>query len=142
MSCGCKGHSCIKTIEVVTSGSVVKLPDSADIRDGKIKSIMLRRLGDTYGEALSATGATVAADTVIATAHLTLVNAKNNQIMNPMPLTLLQRDYNNPEPFQVNPDVYSGIDLSRSSIVLSTSATDYSATDVIELVFEFDCPNC
>lgn len=140
MSC-CKGHSCIKTIEVITSAAVVKMPDSADIRDGKIKSIMLRRLGGVSG-ALSATGATLAPDTVISTAHLILVNAKNNQIMNPMPLTLLQRDYNSPEPFQVNPEVYSGIDLSRSSITLSTAAAGYSASAVIELVFEFDCPIC
>lgn len=140
MSC-CKGHACSEAIQVVTATANLKLPDSAEIRDGKIKSITLRRLGSDTG--LSATGGNLAADTVISTAHLTLINAKNVQVMKSMPLSLLQRDYNNPEPYQVNPDVFSGIDLSRSSITLDTGATGYLATDVIELIFEYDCQtNC
>lgn len=139
-NCNGKGHTCIKTISVVTAGASNQIPDSADIRDGKIRSIMLRRLGGATGKDVN--GANLAPDTVIATAHLLLVNAKNLQIMNPIPLQLLQRDYNSPEPFQVNQDVYSGIDLTRSKVVLSTAAAGYSATDVVELVFEYDCPNC
>ena len=137
--CGCNSHSCIKTIETVTSSSVIKMPDSAEIRDGKIRSISLRRLGGA--SATSITGNVLAADTVISTAHLTLVNAKNVNVMI-IPLSLLQRDYNSPEPYKVDPEVYSGIDLSRSTITLSTSAAGYSATAVIELVFEYNCPVC
>lgn len=101
---------------------------------------MLRRLGSATG--ISATGATLAADSVIATAHLVLVNSRNVQVMNPIPLQLLQRDYNFPEPYQLDPAVYAGIDLSRSYIILSTSAAGYSATAVIELVFEYECDIC
>jgi len=133
-------HTCFKTQEVVTSAAIVKLVDVAEIRESRLRSIMLRRMGSATG--ISATGATLAPDSVIATAHLVLVNSRNVQVMNPMPLQLLQRDYNFPEPYQLEPAVYAGIDLSRSYIILSTSAAGYSATNVIELVFEYECDVC
>lgn len=133
-------HTCFKTQEVVTSAAIVKLVDVAEIRESRLRSIMLRRMGSATG--ISATGATLAPDSVIATAHLVLVNSRNVQVMNPMPLQLLQRDYNFPEPYQLDPAVYAGIDLSRSYIILSTSAAGYSATNVIELVFEYECDVC
>lgn len=138
MSC-CKGHSCTKTIETVTSGSIIKFPDVAEIRDGKIKSITMRRMGSLTG--YSATGATLAADTVIAGAHMQLINA-NNRIIQQIPLMQLQRDYNSPEPYQTDPNIFAGIDLSRTIINLNTSAAGYSATAVIEMTFEYDCENC
>ncbi len=138
MSC-CKGHSCTKTVETPTSGSIIKLPDVAEIRDGKIKSISIRRMGSLTG--YSATGATLAADTVIAGAHVQFINAKNRIVMQ-MPLMQLQRDYNSPEPYQCNPDVFDGIDLSRTIINLNTGAAGYSATAVIELTFEYNCEDC
>lgn len=127
-------------MEVVISGSNIKLVDIAEIRESRLLSVMLRRLGSLVG--ISATGATLAPDTVIATAHLVLVNSRNVQVMNPIPLQLLQRDYNSPEPYQLDPAVYAGIDLSRSYILLSTSAAGYVATNVIELVFEYQCETC
>jgi hypothetical protein len=133
-------HTCFKTQEVTTNAAIVKLVDVAEIRESRLRSIMLRRLGSATG--ISATGATLAPDSVIATAHLVLVNSRNVQVMNPMPMQLLQRDYNFPEPYQLDPAVYAGIDLSRSYIILSTSAAGYSATNVIELVFEYECDVC
>ncbi len=127
-------------MEVTISQSIVKLVDIAEIRESSLNSIMLRRLGSLVG--ISATGATLAPDSVIATAHLVLVNSRNVQIMNPIPLQLLQRDYNYPEPYELDPRVYAGVDLSRSSIILSTSAAGYSADDVIELVFGYQCETC
>lgn len=127
-------------MEVVISGSNIKLVDIAEIRESKLMSVMLRRLGSLVG--ISATGATLAPDTVIATAHLVLVNSRNVQVMNPIPLQLLQRDYNAPEPYALDPAVYAGIDLSRSYILLSTSAAGYVPTNVIELVFEYACETC
>lgn len=139
MSCNCK-HRCFKTQEVTISSSIVKLVDVAEIRDSRLNSVMLRRLGSLVG--VSATGATLAPDTVIATAHLVLVNSRNVQIMNPIPLQLLQRDYNYPEPYALDPAVYAGVDLSRSYIILSTSAAGYVNTNVIELVFGYQCETC
>lgn len=138
MSC-CKGHSCTKTIETPTSGNIVKFPDVAEIRDGKIKSITMRRMGSLTG--YSSTGATLAADTVIAGAHMQLVNA-NNRIVMQIPLMQLQRDYNAPEPYQCDPNVFAGIDLSRTQIIINTSAAGYSATAVIEMTFEYNCEDC
>lgn len=139
MSCSSL-HRCFKTQEVIISASNVKLVDVAEIRESRLRSIMLRRLGSLVG--VSATGATLAPDTVIATAHLVLVNSRNVQIMNPIPLQLLQRDYNAPEPYQLDPAVYAGVDLSRSYILLSTGAAGYVASNVIELVFEYECDIC
>ena len=127
-------------MEVTISGSNLKLIDIAEIRESRLLSVMLRRLGSLVG--ISATGATLAPDTVIATAHLVLVNSRNVQIMNPIPLQLLQRDFNAPEPYQLDPAVYAGVDLSRSYILLSTSAAGYVNTNVIELVFEYQCETC
>lgn len=127
-------------MEVTISQSIVQLIDIAQIRDSNLNSIMLRRLGSLVG--ISATGATLAPDSVIATAHLVLVNSRNVQIMNPIPLQLLQRDYNYPEPYDLDPGVYAGVDLSRSYIILSTSAAGYVATNVIELVFGYQCETC
>lgn len=136
----CTKHTCFKTQEVPTAASNIKLTDITEIRESRLRSIMLRRMGALTG--VSASGATLAPDTVIATAHLVLVNSRNVQVMNPIPLQLLQRDYNYPEPYQLDPNVYAGIDLSRSYILLSTSAAGYSATNVIELVYEYECEVC
>lgn len=138
--CCSKPHTCFKTQEVTTSGPNIKLIDVAEIRESRLRSIMLRRLGSAVG--ISASGATLAPDSVIATAHLVLVNSRNVQVMNPIPLQLLQRDYNAPEPYALDPAVYAGIDLSRSYIILSTSAAGYTSTAVIELVFEYECEIC
>lgn len=127
-------------MEVTINASNIKLVDIAEIRDSRLKSVMLRRLGSLVG--ISASGATLAPDSVIATAHLVLVNSRNVQVMNPIPLQLLQRDYNAPEPYSLDPAVYAGIDLSRSYILLSTSAAGYVSTNVIELVFEYECVTC
>lgn len=122
----------------MTSGANLSLPDVAEIRDGYIRSIWLRRSGTAT--LLTRLGTTVAADTVIDTAHLTLVNQRSNQMMI-IPLSTLQRDFNSPEPFATDENLYAGIDLSRSSIVLSTGATGYNAAHAIELIFEYDCKN-
>jgi len=129
-------HRFITTIQVTTNGGNLRLPDVAEIRDGNIRSIWLRRAAG--GTLITRMGDTVAADTVIATAHLTLVNQKMVQVAI-IPLQSLQRDFNSPEPLATDENVYAGVDLSRSSIVLDTNAAGYSATAVIEIMFEYDC---
>lgn len=134
----CKNcHDCFITLQVVTSGAILNLPDNQRLRQNKIKAISMRRVaGGTY---LSKTGATLAADTVTATAHLSLKNANGTELLD-MPLTQLQRDYNNPEPLCVD---YEQVDPTASTIVLSTSASGYSATAVFEITFEISCnPVC
>jgi len=124
-------------VETPANASIVKFPDNADIRDGKILSILVRRSGD---ETLyTQTGAEVVADSVIAGATITLVNARNvNVFVGPM--SMLQRDYNSPEPFHVNPNAYGGIDLTRSQVAIRTA--DIDADKAIEVVFEYECKHC
>lgn len=126
-------------MEVVTSASIIGLTDIAEIREGKLRGLWLPRSGSAT--LYTKSGLVVAADSVIAGAHLILANSNNTQVM-VIPMISLQRDYNSPEPFDLDPETYDGIDLSRSSIMLNTSASGYNAAHAIELVFSYEKKVC
>lgn len=133
----CQKHTCIVVVETPANATVVKFPDNADIRDGKIRSILVRRSGD---ETLyTQSGAEVIADSAVAGATITLVNARNIQVL-VAPLSMLQRDFNSPEPYPVDPDAYGGIDLTRSQVAIRTA--DVDADKAVEVVFEYECKQC
>lgn len=129
----CPKHKCFITLTVPTTSTQITLPDSSRIRNGKVTSIFMRRSGSATLKA--ANGATVAADSVVATANITLNNLNGEQILAPFPLSALQRDYNSPEPLAVS---WQQIDLTQSVITL----TPANATDVIEIIFGLDCDFC
>ena len=126
-------------MEVVTASQIIGLTDISEIREGRLRGLWLPRSGSAT--LYTKSGLVVAADSVIAGAHLTLANSNNTQVM-VIPLISLQRDYNSPEPFELDPDVYDGIDLSRSSIMLNTSASGYNAAHAIEIVFSYEKITC
>lgn len=134
--CCCK-HKCFITLETLTNAANVTLPDNSRIRDGKITSILLRRADG--GTLKSPLGRTLAADTVIATAHATFRNKNGLAITDPVPLSMLQRDYNSPEPLAVS---WTDVDPTQTTIVIDTGAAGYNAAHVIEIVFGLDCDQC
>lgn len=121
---------------VTTSSNNLPLPDSSRIRNGKVRSLQIRRAGSATLYDIN--GATLAADSVVAGAHL-IVNNANGFNIAPIPLQTLQRDYNNPEPMRVK---WLNIDPTQCRIVLNTAASGYSATAVIELLWELECDEC
>ena len=133
----CQKHTCVVVVETPASATIVKFPDNADIRDGKIRSILVRRSGD---ETLySQSGAELIGDAAVAGATIMLVNARNIQVL-VAPMSMLQRDFNAPEPYNVDPDAYGGIDLTRSQVALRSS--DVDADKAVEVVFEYECKHC
>lgn len=131
--CNCNKHQCFITLQALTSANQISLPDSSRIRNGRVTSIFVRRSGSLTLK--SSTGADVASDSVIGTASLMLNNLNGEQILAPLPLSSLQRDYNSPEPLHVN---WKQIDLTQSVITL----TPANATDVVEVIFGLDCDFC
>jgi hypothetical protein len=123
------------TISATTSGPNINFPDNSRIRDSKVVAISVRRSGSNtlYDQ----NGNTLAADTVIAGAHIRLVDLSGLELQR-LPISTLQRDFNSPEPQCFNMD---HIDPIQSSINLNTAAAGYSATAVIEMTFYLD-PSC
>lgn len=130
-----KCHKCFITVEVLTAGDSISLPDNNQINKGRITSIQMRRSGT--GTLKSSTGKTLATDAVVGTAHITLKNSNGVQIFAPLPLSTLQRDYNSPEPMCVN---IEGVDLAQSPITLDGAAA--TATHVFEIIFGLECDKC
>lgn len=131
--CG-KCESCTVPVSVLASGSNITLPDVDRLSKGTIRTILVRRSNGVTLKNIN--GQTLAADTVIATAHLRLTT-KNGAETLVYPLSALQRDVNSPEALCVN---LPEISLASSGIVLDTTASGYNAAHVIEIVFGIDCP--
>ena len=131
-----KCHKCTVTLETLTNGGIVTLPNDQRVAGSRILSINVRRSGSATLK--SKTGKTLAADTVINNCHLKLVDKGGLTIVDE-PLSNFQRDHNSPEPRCVN---YDSISLESSQIVVDTAATGYAATSVIEITFEIDCDQC
>jgi hypothetical protein len=131
-----KCHQCTVTVETLTNAGVITLPNVQRIRTNPVLGINVRRSGSLTLK--TKTGKTVAADTVIATAHLQLVDQQGFVVVDE-PLSNFQRDYNSPEPRCVN---YQNIDMEKSNITMDTGATGYSATAAIEITFEIACDQC
>jgi len=134
--CNCK-HQCTITLSATTDAANINLPDSSRIRRGTVNYIALRKSGSSTLKNVN--GATLAADTVVDTAHLRVVNLNGFAVCDPIPLSFLQRDANSPEPYAVK---WKDIDPTQCVITLDTGASGYSATDVIEIIFGLDCQEC
>jgi hypothetical protein len=123
------------TISATTSAANINFPDNARIRDAKVVGISMRRSGSST--LYDTNGNTLAADTVVAGAHIRIVDLYGTELQK-LPLSTLQRDFNSPEYQCFNLDK---IDPIQSSINLNTAAAGYSATAVIEMTFYLD-PAC
>lgn len=129
----CNKNRCFITLEALTptSGTTV-LPDNNRINNGQVVSIMMRRSGGATLK--TAKGTTVASDAVVGTAHIVLVNNNGQKMFDPLPLSTLQRDYNNPAPLPVD---LTGLDLAQSTITFD--GTGATATHCFEIIFGLAC---
>lgn len=134
----CKPHECVVTAEILTSSAQVQLPQGINERIAKniVTAIWVPRSGSNT--LYTDRGVTVAADTVLAGAHLHLKNSNAKDYV-VIPLWLLMRDFNSPEPLRGK---WADIDISQSFIQLNTGATGYNAAHAIEISFGYDCDNC
>lgn len=123
----------ILTAEVVTSASILQLPTSANdrIKNSRLTSVWVPRSGTTTLK--TPLGATVAADTVLATAYLSLKDINGKEIIQ-IPFWQIMRDYNSPEPLRLALD---NVDLTQSTIKLDTTATGYNAAHAILITFGY-----
>lgn len=135
--CDCCANKCIVTLSTLANSSNVNLPDSSRVRESTVNSILVRRSGS--GTLKDVNGRTLAADTVIATAHLKLVDKNGFAITDSIPLSVLQRDYNSPDAFRCK---YQNVDPTQTVVKLDTGASGYDATHVVEIVFGLDCEAC
>lgn len=136
--CNCC-NLCIEEIslEVVTNGAAINLPVNQRIQNANIKRILVRRSGSATLK--SVTGKTLAADTVIATAHLILNDLGGKEKIK-YPISALQRDFNSPDAYQCD---LVNIDPTQCQIILDTTASGYNAAHVVEIIFGIECPkNC
>lgn len=132
----CQKYTCTVVQSILTNSGNLSLPDSNRISDNDVMALLLRRSGSSTLKDIS--GRTLAADTVINTAHLKL-NNKNGKELAQIPLSVLQRDYNSPAPLPVD---WKEVDPTQCSIVLDTTAAGYDATHVIELIWFYPCKDC
>lgn len=132
MCCTCDKN--ILTAEVTTSGGILQLPTSANdrIKQSRLTSVWVPRSGTTTLK--SPLGATVAADTVLATAYLSLKDVNGKEVIQ-LPFWQIMRDYNAPAPLKLCLD---NVDLTQSTIRLDTTATGYNAAHAIVIVFGYD----
>lgn len=126
--------SCSVPVSVPTNAAKIKFPDVDRLNKGTIRWLLVRRSGSATLKDIN--GDTLAADTVINTAHLTLMTKNGGETL-VIPLSSLQRDYNAPEPQCVQ---LPAIASNSSFIQLDTSAADYDTSHVIEIIFGIDCP--
>lgn len=119
----------------MTNSSNISLPDSTRIRDNTVTSVLLRRSGSLTLK--TAKGTVIASDAIVGTAHITFKNTNGKEVTAPIPLSVLQRDYNSPDPLCVN---WKNIDLTQTTIVLDGAAA--TATQAFEIVFGVECDAC
>ncbi len=131
----CCKYKNFQVLELRTTGGVVNLPLSTALERRTITSIAVRR---PSANRKSATGAPIATQEVVDTAHLKMVTADGDHIAQ-IPLNLLERDYLNAEPLSVE---WQNISTTASYITLDTGATGYNSTHVIELILGYDGPVC
>lgn len=134
----CKPHECVITAEALTNAAQIPLPAGINERIAKnvVTAIWVPRSGSNT--LYTDKGVTVAADTVLAGAHLHLKTSGGTDYVI-IPMWLLMRDFNAPEPLRGK---WVDIDVSQSYIQLNTSATGYNAAHAIEISFGYDCDKC
>jgi hypothetical protein len=129
-----KCHTCFVSVEAeIGATGTTKLPNLQRLAKGNVRSILVRKSGS--GTLKSLSGKTLAPDSVVNTAHLTLKNANGYEIFSAMPMSVLQRDNNSPEPLCVN--LEGGLDMEQSFIRFDTSGS--TATHVFEVIFGLEC---
>lgn len=133
--CNCK-YQCGQIFEVTTSSGNVAFPESNRVRESRVTSVMVMKAGGTA--VLSPTGKSLAVDLVLNSSYAYFVNSNGTQIAQ-IPLAHLVRDFNAPDPLQVN---WQEIDLTQSYIVINTGVAGYSATAVFVFTIGFDCNAC
>lgn len=134
--CNCCAHKCFITLSAIAASGNIQFPDSARIRDGRITSVNVRRSGAATLK--NESQQVLVPDTVVNTAYLVVKNKNGTEIFKG-PLSMLQRDYNAPEPLRVN---WQGVDPTQSNIIFDTTAAGYAATQVFEITFGLDCDDC
>lgn len=127
-------YACSISISVQTNAAVVYIPQTNRLDGAKLLSVFIRR--NPSGVRKDDQGKTLAADSVINTAHLHLFNKNGTEVLQ-MPLEALQRDFNSPKPLSL---CRREIDTASSYIRLDPTASGYNADHVIELVCEYECP--
>jgi hypothetical protein len=131
-----KCFQCQVTLSVPITGGLVALPENIRLRDSRVTGIAIRKLGALTG--FDKMGKTLAPDTVIEGAHISLVDQSGKELID-SPLHYFQRD-NNAPPFPCFN--IEQLDPTNSKITLNTSASGYANTQVIEITFGIDCSAC
>lgn len=134
--CNCCSTKCTVVLLATAATGNITLPESNRLRNGRVRSVSMRRLNGVTAKANN--GATLVPDTVTISAHLSLLSANGTEIWQ-MPLQNLQRDFNSPEPLRCD---IRNIDPTQSTIIFDTGAAGWDATQVFEIMFELDCNDC
>ena len=87
---------------------------------------------------LSPLGNDLAVWTVLNSSYL-YIKTQNATTLAPIPLSMIVRNYQNPEPLRVDWEL---VDPTQSYIQINTGAAGYSATAAFVLVFGIDCDAC
>ena len=136
--CQCK-HRCFEKMELVTSAAQVNLQDNTRIRQNKVTSIMVQSPDPAQSQTyLSPMGRNLANWTTLNSSYLYIVT-QNGTTLAPIPLSMIVRNYNSPEPLRVDWEL---VDPTQSYIQINTGASGYSATAAFVLVFGIDCDAC
>lgn len=126
-------------MELITSGAQVFFQDNTRIRQNKVTSIMVQSPDPAESQNyLSPLGNTLATWTVLNSSYLYIVT-QNGTTLAPIPLSMIVRNYNSPEPLRVSWEL---VDPTQSYVQINTGASGYSATAAFVLVFGIDCDAC
>lgn len=131
----CCTHKNFIVLEVRTSSGIIALPKSSLLEQNKVTSIAVRKPGAGLK---GASGAVLAAQAVMDTAHLKVVTPGGLHIAQ-LPLNLLERAFGDSEPLSV---MWGDISAESSTITLDTTASGYNAAHIIELVIGYESQAC
>lgn len=137
--CDCQTHRCFEMMEMVTSAAQVNFQDNTRIRQNKVTSIMVQSPDPAESLAfLSPMGRTLANWAVLNSSYLYIVT-QNGTTLAPIPLSMIVRNYNSPEPLAVSWEL---VDPVQSYVKINTGASGYAATEAFVFVFGIDCDAC
>lgn len=126
-------------MELITSAQQVSFQDNTRIRMNKVISIMVQSPDPAETQTyLSPLGNNLAVWTVLNSSYLYIKN-QDGRTLAPIPLSMIVRNYNNPEPLRVSWEL---VDPTQSFVQINTGAAGYSATAAFVFVFGIDCNEC
>lgn len=126
-------------MEVVTSAAQVFFQDNSRIRMNKVTSIAVAMPDPTESLAfLSPMARTLANWAVLNSSYLYIVN-QNGTTLAPLPLSLIARNYNSPEPLAVS---WEQVDPTQSYVKINTGASGYAVTEAFVFSFGIECDTC